>query len=73
MYWSPELAITRQPGKIVIIWPTGDPSLVVEATDNLNPPIQWSPVTNATVVVDDQNLVEIRIDATLRFCRLTKP
>jgi len=40
-----------------------NPELVVEATDNLNRPIQWSAVTNTPVVIDDQNTIEIEIDA----------
>ena len=62
VYWSPHLRMRLQPGKIVLTWPTGDPAMVVETTDNLDPPIHGRGWTNTPVVIDDQNTIEIEID-----------
>ena len=55
---------------LTLIWPASATSFALEQSDSLTPPIDWHPVTNAPVVVGDQQTLRLSPMNGTAFCRL---
>ena len=52
-----QLTIFPSGANVILTWPTNAAGFTLQSTTNLNPPIVWSPVSPAPVVVNGQNAV----------------
>lgn len=58
----PRLTAARANNQIVLSWPAGASNIKIQATASLHAPIQWSTLTNTTVLVSGQNTVTLPMD-----------
>ncbi|MBI4661234.1 MAG: right-handed parallel beta-helix repeat-containing protein [Verrucomicrobia bacterium] len=67
----PKLTVVHGDNQILVSWPTGAGQVIIQATESLLSPIQWSTLTNQPVVAGGQNTITIptapRADATMFF------
>ena len=65
------LTFVRTGANLAISWPTSAWTYALESTTNLNPPVAWSPVTDAVLVPGvAQTTLLVPIGANNRFFRL---
>jgi hypothetical protein len=64
------LSITPSGTNVVVCWSLPCPNCALEQTDNLNPPISWSPVNASATVNGNQSCVTLPITSSGRFIRL---
>ena len=69
----PTLQVVYSGSQIVISWPTSSVDYVLEATDNLFPPVTWSVASENPVVMGGETTVIINPDSQQRFYRLRTP
>jgi len=73
-FFNLPMKIAQTNGQAVITWPLAPTGFELQSTSALNPPVTWSPVTNA-VSVDtnaNQNVVVLPITPTNQFFRLQR-
>ena len=59
------------PNAITLSWPAAAPNCVLQSTANLNPPVQWTPVTNPLPSLDgDHYTITLGTTNGTRFFRL---
>lgn len=69
---SPELQIVMTEGdQVSLAWTNTALGLSLLETENLAPPVQWSPVTNAPVIFNGQFVVTLPVQAGSRFYLLS--
>ncbi|MBK7999739.1 MAG: hypothetical protein IPK15_13745 [Verrucomicrobia bacterium] len=68
----PRLSITQAGESVILTWPQNAIGFTLESTTNLNPPVTWSTVTPAPVVVNGFNTVINPASAAERFYRLSQ-
>ena len=73
---APQLTITASATNVIMTWPTNyggfdDSGYTLQSTSNLAP-ASWSTVSNASVVVDGQNVVTNPMSGTQMFFRLNQ-
>jgi autotransporter-associated beta strand protein len=66
----PFLQITSSGGNMQIFWPTSAIGYHLESTVNLQPPVNWSSVTNPVSVIGQMNSVSITPSVPSAFYRL---
>jgi hypothetical protein len=66
----PYLQITNVGGNMQIFWPTSTVGFQLESTTTLQPPGNWSPVTNPVSVIGSLNSVGVTPAAPSAFYRL---
>jgi hypothetical protein len=67
---APVLSVVRQGGDVMICWPSTC-TYVLQETVDLNPPIDWSPVSAPVSVVGDTYCVTLTLDDANRFFTLS--
>ena len=67
---APTLGLNFSADALTFTWPAGVGSFVLEETESLTPPIEWHPVTDPPVVVDDLNTLTMDTTEATRFYRL---
>ncbi len=71
---SPALVIlSREAETLALGWPGGATDYHLYAATNLAPPIAWSPVTNAVMLLNGTNSVNVPIGPGNRFFQLRNP
>jgi hypothetical protein len=68
----PRIQIALSGMTVVIAWPANATGFSLEQSDTLAPSPNWSPATNAPVMVGGQNFVTVLVDGSRRFFRLVK-
>lgn len=73
----PQLSITRWQGNAVVAWPTNVAGFDyagfnLQCATNLIPPVAWSAVSPAPIVINGQNTITNPITGAQAFFRLTK-
>ena len=69
----PLIRIMRSGSTVVITWPVTAVGFELEETKTLSSIPNWSPVTNAPVVVSNQNTATVEASEGTKFFRLKKP
>ena len=69
---SPDFNITSQGNNSILTWSTNAIGFTVQTTTNLAPPIVWTPVTPAPVVVNGLETVTNSVAGNLKYYRLIK-
>jgi uncharacterized repeat protein (TIGR03803 family) len=69
---SVELTIIRTGPNVVLSWPATAGGLILQSSTSLVPPVVWTAVTSAPVVVNGRNTVTTPISNTQSFYRLTR-
>jgi hypothetical protein len=67
---APTLGVGILPTGLVFTWPGDSQGFVLESTDSLTPPIQWSPVAASPIPVGESFQLTIGFDGGTRFFRL---
>ncbi|HWD94351.1 MAG TPA: S8 family serine peptidase [Verrucomicrobiae bacterium] len=73
-FFNLNLGITESNANTVITWPLAPAGFQLQSTTNLNPPMAWSPVTNAVMVDTNasQNVVVVPATGFNQFFRLQR-
>ena len=69
---SPALRISRTDDGVEIRWPAWASAYTLESTLSLNPPISWTPLTNAPVIVGNDQVLTLAPTNVSQFLRLRK-
>ncbi len=67
---SPSVTITRSGANVVLTWLTNFTGFTLQSTTNLSPPVVWSNILTAPIVVNGQDTVTNPISGTRKFYRL---
>jgi hypothetical protein len=67
---APALGVSVSADGITFVWPVSAAGFTLEQTDDLTPPIDWHPVTNAPVVVNNQRTLTLSATNSTSFYRL---
>ena len=69
----PSAQVVSDPPNIVIFWTTNASVFVLNQTDSLNPPVAWSPVTNAIAISGTNNTVVVNASSGPQYFTLIAP
>ncbi|HYT60657.1 MAG TPA: DUF11 domain-containing protein, partial [Haliangiales bacterium] len=70
---TPFLSSERSLNKLVLSWPVAAENFILQVTDNLVPPVNWSEERNASVIVGDQVTVTVKMSTQAHYYRLVRP
>jgi pimeloyl-ACP methyl ester carboxylesterase len=69
----PSLQIQMARTNVVLTWPLSGSGYVLQTTDNLTPPVTWTPVASASSIVNYQCTATAQVFEASRFYRLAPP
>ena len=69
----PTLQIQMAGTNVVLTWPLSGSGYVLQTTDNLTPPVVWTPVASASSIVNYQCTATAQVSEASRFYRLAPP
>ena len=67
---APALVATRGPSQITLTWSNAPSGFALKSTASLQPPIQWTTVTNTPTLVNGQNVLNLHFGGTNSFFAL---
>ena len=69
----PSLQIQMAGTNVALTWPLSGSGYVLQTTDNLTPPVAWTPVASASSIVNYQCTATAPVSEASRFYRLAPP
>ena len=67
---APLLKVTRAGSNVIITWPSSETGFLVEVTDRLASPTQWTGVSQTPALIGDQHSVTLPASVGNKFYRL---